>query len=156
MRTGLFSLGRVRCGKIVPLAFFLIFALVFASAAPMETAHAKKDKPSQGQDYGGYSGPGGDAQYQGGYTGPGPSLVTVKEALSMDDDARVALKGTITRSLGGKEYMFADSTGTSEVKIGHKAWMGQQIGASDTVEIHGKVKKDWTRTRIDVKRIIKQ
>ena len=74
----------------------------------------------------------------------------------MSDEAWVALKGSITQSLGGKDYMFADSTGTSEVKIGHKAWIGQQISASDTVEIHGKVKKDWTRTRIDVKRVIKQ
>ncbi len=146
------TFGRKQC--FVP--FVLVLSLVAALAMTTDIAYAKKDKNHQEQTYGGYVGPQGNAPSLGGYTGPKPSLVTVEQALSMDDEAWVTLKGTITQSLGGKEYMFADSTGAAEVKIGHKVWMGQYVNASDTVEIHGKVKKNWTRTRIDVKGLTKQ
>ena len=112
-------------------------------------------------------------EQSGGYIGPGsadsgfsrkddadpaPSLSTVARALSMNDRALVALKGTISQSLGGGEYMFADSSGTIEVHIGPKEWVGQQVSASDTVKIYGCIHKDRKRfsNHIYVKRLIKQ
>ena len=109
---------------------------------------------------GGYNGPGpaGPAFSFEGYTGPGPALATVTQALSMEDNAWIALKGAISRSLGGKEYLFADSTGTIEAHIGPMEWMGQRINAADTVEIHGYIHKDRRRsnTHIHVKGIMKR
>lgn len=92
----------------------------------------------------------------GGYSGPGPALVTVEQAKGMRDDARVALKGNIIQSLGGKHYTFKDATGTITVEISQKRWQGQNIGPDDLVEIHGEIDKDWTDLHIEVKRIIKR
>ena len=141
----------------ITLSGLLVLCVVALMLAFSGSAEAKKDKYRYyGPESGGYTGPGGDPTVVGGYTGPGPTLVSVEQALSMSDDSWVAVKGSITRNLGGKEYEFTDGTGTANLKIGHKAWQGMQVSASDTVELHGKVKKDWTRTRIDVKRVIKQ
>ena len=106
---------------------------------------------------GGYNGPGaaGGQYTQGGYTGPGPALVTVEQAKTMPDDAWVTLKGNIVQSLGDKRYLFRDATGEVQVKIGRKAWRGQDIGAGDVVEIRGEVDKDWMDKHIDVKQVLK-
>lgn len=90
------------------------------------------------------------------YSGPGPALVTVEQAKTMNDDARVALKGHIIQSLGGKDYVFKDATGTITVEISNKRWPDQNISPDDLVEIHGKVDKHFSKLEIDVKRIIKQ
>jgi len=93
----------------------------------------------------------------GGYTGPGPDLVSLQEALALPNDTPVCVKGNITRYLGRDDYTFADSTGTVEVKIPQKAWMGQFMAESDTVEIQGEVKRDKEgRVRIHAHRIIKR
>ena len=127
--------------KWLPLIFALSVAIFLSFTAP--AAFAKEGKG------GGYDG------YAGGYTGPGPALVTVEQAKSMNDDARVALKGHIIQSLGGKDYVFKDSSGTITVEISKKKWQGQNIGPDDLVEIHGEVDKEWSKVEIDVKRIIK-
>jgi uncharacterized protein (TIGR00156 family) len=131
-------------GKGAALARFIILSvLTLALASGAGVAYAKKDK----QDFG---------PVTGGYTGPGPALVSVQKALSMPDGTWVSIKGNIKEYLGGKQYRIADSTGAADAKIGPKAWMGQDVSASDIVEFQGKVKKEWSHTRIDVSRIIKQ
>lgn len=93
---------------------------------------------------------------RGGFEGPGPDIVSVEQAGKMADDARVALRGHIVRSLGGDDYVFRDETGEITVEIPERRFAGQTIVPADTVEIHGKVDKDWSETEIDVKRIIKR
>ena len=93
---------------------------------------------------------------QGGYTGPGPALVSVQQAVSMQHETAVTIKGTITKYLGRDDYTFADSTGTVEVKIPPHAWMGQYVSESDTVELQGELKKDRSRTRIHAHRLVKR
>jgi len=109
---------------------------------------------------GGYAGPGyaGPDFSSEAYTGPGPAFVAAAQALSMDDNGWVALKGVISQRLGGREYLFADASGAIEAHIGPAEWMGQHISASDTVEIHGHIHKDRRRSHayIHVERIIKQ
>ena len=95
-------------------------------------------------------------QHANGYKGPGPAIVTVEQAKSMRDDARVALKGYIIQSLGDKDYLFKDETGTITVEISPKRWQGLSIGPNDLVELHGKVDKDWSEVEIDVKQVIKR
>ncbi|MDR2892022.1 MAG: NirD/YgiW/YdeI family stress tolerance protein [Deltaproteobacteria bacterium] len=94
--------------------------------------------------------------YDGGYSGPGPGLVTVEQAKGMNDDAKVALKGNIINSLGGKHYEFKDATGTVTVEISDKRWQGQTIGPDDLVEIYGEIDKELAKTEIEVYQIIKQ
>ena len=135
---------RGRGTVLARLFAFSVFILLMASGAGV--AYAKKSMH--------------DGPSSGGYTGPGPSRGTVAQALSMDNQTWVVLKGSVSKNLGGKRYMFTDSTGTIEADIGPKewAWVGQQISAADTVEIHGHIHSDWKRpyNHVHVKRLIKQ
>lgn len=93
----------------------------------------------------------------GGYTGPGPAAVSVKEALAKADDGEwVVLRGKITQSLGGKEYLFADQSGSIKVHIGPHEWNGQKIGPDDMLEVQGKMHREWLDDHIHIKQIIKQ
>jgi len=125
-----------------PMAAIVAIVFAFLVAFSASSAFAKEGKG------GGYS-------LGGGYSGPGPNLVTVEQAKSMGDDAWVALKGHIIQSLGGKDYLFKDATGTINIEIGKKRWQGLTVGPDDLVEIHGEVDKDWAKVEIEVKRIIK-
>lgn len=139
------QLRAANAGQTKKQRIFLILALgiAFLLASGASNAFARP-------------GPGGwQGASSGGYAGPGPDLVTVEQAKNMPDDAHVALKGHIIQSLGGKDYVFKDATGTITVEISGKRWQGQNIGPEDLVEIHGEVDKDWTSVEIDVKRIIK-
>jgi uncharacterized protein (TIGR00156 family) len=91
----------------------------------------------------------------GGFSGPGPDLVTVQQALTMWDDARVTLRGNITHSLGDEDYIFADATGSIEVEIDHHVWRGQQITPQDEVIISGEVDREWNHVSIDVSSVVK-
>ncbi|MDR2504068.1 MAG: YgiW/YdeI family stress tolerance OB fold protein [Deltaproteobacteria bacterium] len=102
-----------------------------------------------------FAGEGGEGERQGGYSGPGPAAATVEQAKGMKDDAVLALKGRIVQSLGGDRYMFKDATGSIELEISGKRWQGQDIGPDDLVEIYGEVDKDWSKVKIEVKRIVK-
>ena len=130
--------------KYLPLVFVLTIALVFAFGTAQ--AFAKDDHKG-----GGYSGGHG-----GGYSGPGPAVVTAEQAKGMKDDAKVTLRGKIVQHLGGKHYVFQDATGTIDVEISDKRWQGQNIGPDDLVEIYGEVDKEWSKVKIEVKRISKQ
>jgi uncharacterized protein (TIGR00156 family) len=100
----------------------------------------------------------GSAWAQGGFTGPGPNLAptTVEQAKTLPDDSKVVLRGYIVQSLGDKDYLFKDDSGSITVEIGRRTWGGQQVGPDDLVEIYGEVDKDDFDVEIDVKRIIKQ
>jgi uncharacterized protein (TIGR00156 family) len=89
----------------------------------------------------------------GGYTGPGLETVTVAAAKNMRDDSPVALKGKITRSLGGEKYTFEDDTGSVTVEIDDHLWAEFSVGADDVVLITGEVESYFRRVEIDVNRI---
>ncbi|MDR2893529.1 MAG: YgiW/YdeI family stress tolerance OB fold protein [Deltaproteobacteria bacterium] len=129
-------------------ALILFSGLLLAGAPNVLTAQAAQ------------SGEGGftqDAsQHGGGFNGPGPALVTVDQALKMDDDKKLALRGYIVQSLGDEEYLFKDDSGSIEVEIDRKRWRGQNVTPKDLIEIHGEIDKDWGKTKVDVKRLIKQ
>ena len=136
--------------KVFLIPLLLVLTLAVALAAATEIAYAKQDKNVQTVH---------PLPHVGAYTGPGPSLVTASQAPSMHNKVWVTLKGSISQALDHKHYMFTDSTGTILVKIDPMAWIGQQVSASDTVEIYGRIKRDkrnWEHVRVDVKRIIKQ
>ncbi|MBW7983150.1 YgiW/YdeI family stress tolerance OB fold protein [Enterobacillus tribolii] len=92
---------------------------------------------------------------RGGFEGPGSSLTTVENAKSLNDDAWVILRGNIERRISEDTYIFRDKSGTINVEIDRKRWNGQTITPQDTIEIRGKVDKDWNSTEIDVKQVNK-
>lgn len=105
---------------------------------------------------GGFS---GTKEAAGGFTGPNATtnVITVAEALTMHDDARVVLQGNIVKYLGDEKYMFQDKTGTVIIEIDDDYnWRGQTVGPEDTVVIHGKVDRDFREFEIEVKRVEKQ
>ena len=103
-----------------------------------------------------FAGPALAAASGPGFTGPGPNIMTVKQVKSLGDDAQVALRGNIIRSLGGKKYLFQDATGTITLDIKANRWEGQQVGPENLVEIHGELDKDWTEIEVEVDRILVQ
>ncbi|UNM95591.1 NirD/YgiW/YdeI family stress tolerance protein [Ignatzschineria rhizosphaerae] len=85
------------------------------------------------------------------------STTTVKEALTLRDDTKVTLEGSIVKHLGGENYLFRDATGEISIEIDHDDWRGVQVGPEDTVIIYGEVDHHRHRaTDIDVDRIIKK
>lgn len=83
------------CSPRSILFFLLMAAFVCAMSITAEPAYAKK-RPYP--EYGGYTGQ--QEQSVGGYTGPGPEVIAVQNVSSLGDDTWVALRGTITHSLG--------------------------------------------------------
>ena len=91
----------------------------------------------------------------GGFNGPNAGAMTVEKAKTMSDDTWVTLRGNIEQRIGGEHYTFRDATGTMNVDIDHKRWNGQTITPKDTVELQGKIDKDWNSVELDVKQITK-
>jgi protein ygiW len=92
---------------------------------------------------------------QGGFVGKSAmSASTVKQALTLPDDARVVLEGKITSEFRPEHYQFVDKNGdTIEVEIDQKDWRGVTVDENTPVRIYGKVNKDFMKTSIDVKSI---
>lgn len=81
------------------------------------------------------------------------SVTALKDA---KDDAFVLLSGKIVKQVGKDEFIFRDATGEVEVEISHRAWQGEIITPNDTVEIRGKVDKEWDKTEIEIKQVMKK
>ncbi|MHA6307750.1 YgiW/YdeI family stress tolerance OB fold protein [Hafnia paralvei] len=94
-------------------------------------------------------------QAAGGFNGPNAGAMTVEKAKTMSDDTRVTLRGNIEQRIGDDNYTFRDASGTMNVEIDHKRWNGQTITPKDTVELQGKIDKDWNSVELDVKQITK-
>jgi uncharacterized protein (TIGR00156 family) len=93
---------------------------------------------------------------QGGYRGPGAVAITVEEAKNLRDDSPVILQGTIERFLGDEKYTFSDDSGTITIEIDNKIWSGLSVDQYDTVEITGKLDRDFTGIEVEVKTIRKK
>jgi uncharacterized protein (TIGR00156 family) len=124
-----------------------LFCLVAALAA--SPAQAQNSQPAP---QGGFTGAGP----QGGFDGPGPAVISVREALTLRDDAPVTLEGNIAQSLGNEKYLFRDATGTVTVDIDADKWQGLRVGPQDTVILYGEVDKDLMQMEIDVKSLRKK
>ena len=59
------------------------------------------------------------------------NVISVKEALKLNDDAKVVLEGKIKSHIKSDKYEFADKNG-------------------DVIVVRGEVDKDFTKTEIDV------
>lgn len=81
------------------------------------------------------------------------SVAAIKEA---EDNAIMVIEGQIIKQVGKDDFIFKDATGEVEVEVSKKAWRGQTITPNDTVEIRGKIDKEWNKTEVEVKQIIKK
>lgn len=82
--------------------------------------------------------------------------VTVEQAKTLPDDAKVLLTGNITESLGDEKYIFRDSTGEITVEIERKLLREISVSENGIVEISGEVDVERRQIIIDVENIEKK
>jgi uncharacterized protein (TIGR00156 family) len=83
--------------------------------------------------------------FQGQYGFIGPSRTsTAAQALNFEHRSPVILTGNLVQSIGADLYIFRDSSGEINVRIGPLEWQntGFNISSSDSIEISGEVHKD--------------
>ena len=120
----------------------VLLAVLFAGMSFGVSAQQEGFVSAEGQ---GYS--------QGGFKGPTPGVASVAQVKTQRDDSWVVLEGNIIRQVGHELYEFKDATGTINVDIDDKRWMGQTLSPTDKVRIEGEVDKDWNSVEIDVKTV---
>ena len=77
--------------------------------------------------------------------------ISVKEALKLNDDAKVVLEGKIKSHIKSDKYEFADKNGDIiVVEIDNKKWGNVTANEDTPLRIRGEVDKDLTKTEIDV------
>ena len=88
----------------------------------------------------------------GGFTSKHQSeTISVKEALKLNDDAKVALEGKIKSHIKSDKYEFVDKNGdVIVVEIDNKKWGNVTANEDTLLRIRGEVDKDFTKTEIDV------
>lgn len=92
----------------------------------------------------------------GGFTGPGSNQAgTVAQLKTLPDDAHIVLTGNIVRNIRGDHYEFKDATGSVELEIDHKYWIGQNVNTENTVQLVVEVDKDLLKTEYEVKAPVK-
>lgn len=94
---------------------------------------------------------------QQGFVDESVIVKTVADALNANDNTPVRLDGQIVKQIGKKDFLFKDASGKEiQIEVSKKAWNGVTIGPQDNIQIIGKVDKEWNKTDIDVKQVIKK
>jgi len=79
------------------------------------------------------------------------NVISVKEALKLNDDAKVVLDGKIKSNIKSDKYEFADKNGdTIVVEIDNKKCGNVTANKDMPLRIRGEVDKELTKTKIDV------
>lgn len=79
------------------------------------------------------------------------NVISVKEALKLNDDAKVVFEGKIKSHIKSDKYEFANKNGdTIVVEIDNKKWGNVTANEDTPLRIRGEVDKDFTKTEIDV------
>ena len=88
----------------------------------------------------------------GGFTSKHQSAtISVKEALKLNDDAKVVIEGKIKSHIKSDKYEFIDKNGdVIVVEIDNKKWGNVTANEDTLLRIRGEVDKDFTKTEIDV------
>lgn len=80
---------------------------------------------------------------------------TIIEALKMNDDTIVSIRGNIINKLSDDKYTFKDSTGTMTVDIDRDKWGGISSDTKDLLELTGEIEKKKNSVELDVDTIRK-
>ena len=79
------------------------------------------------------------------------NVISVKEALKLNNDAKVVLEGKIKSHIKSDKYEFADKNGdTIVVEIDNNKWGNVTANEDTPLRIRGEVDKELTKTKIDV------
>ncbi len=79
------------------------------------------------------------------------NVISVKEALKLNDDAKVVLEGKIKSQIKSDKYEFVDKNGdTIVVEIDNNKWGNVTVNEDTLLRIRGEADKDLTKTKIDV------
>ena len=79
------------------------------------------------------------------------NVISVKEALKLNDDAKVILEGKIKSHIKSDKYEFADKNGdVIVVEIDNNKWGNVTANEDTLLRIRGEVDKELTKTKIDV------
>lgn len=83
---------------------------------------------------------------------------SIAQALKLNGDSYVTIRGNITKRISDDKYLFKDSTGTMTVEIDTEKWAGQSVNLTDIIELTGEIEKKFNSTVLDVDtvKIIKQ
>ncbi len=128
-----------------------IILLTTTLLAVSTTAMAEKDGDHRN---GGYHD--GKGYSQQGFFDESLAVKTVGDALKAADDTPALLEGKIVRQIDEDDFIFQDATGEIEIDVSRKAWNGQTITPQETVQLRGKVDKEWNSVSVDVKQITKK
>ena len=89
----------------------------------------------------------------GGFISKSPSenVISVKEALKLNDDAKVVFEGKIKSHIKSDKYEFADKNGdTIIVEIDNNKWGDVTANEDTLLRIRDEADKDLKKTKIDV------
>ena len=79
------------------------------------------------------------------------NVISVKEALKLNDDAKVVLESKIKSHIKSDKYEFIDKNGdVIVVEIDNNKWGNVTANEDTPLRIRGEVDKDLTKTKIDV------
>ena len=79
------------------------------------------------------------------------NVISVKEALKLNDDAKVVIEGKIKSHIKSDKYEFFDKNGDVIVaEIDDKKWGNITANEDTPLRIKDEVDKDFTKTEIDV------
>lgn len=82
------------------------------------------------------------------------NVISVKEALKLNDDTKVILEGKIKSHIKSDKYKFVDKNGdVIVVEIDDKKWGDIKANEDTPLRIRGEVDKDFAKTEIDVDRV---
>lgn len=141
-----------RSGRLLPV---LSLVLLLAAALVLDCQPAQAKKGTEEREFAAVA-PAPRPLDTGGYISADETVLSARDALARPDGAWVVLRGSISRQVGDKEYVFTDASGTADVRIGQKAWQGMQVSAGDTVLLYGKVRRHWEHSFIDIRRVVRQ
>ena len=79
------------------------------------------------------------------------NVISAKEALKLNDDAKVVIEGKIKSHIKSDKYEFADKNGdVIVIEIDNKKWDNVTANEDTPLRIRGEVDKELTKTKIDV------
>ena len=99
-----------------------------------------------------FSGPSAYPAGQGGFNSGSVSysVSPIKDVMGMYDDQIAVVQGNITKRISDDKYLFRDKSGEIVVEIDYKYWAGLQVDEKDTLELTGKVDRDYAGVTLDV------
>lgn len=126
--------------------------ILFTSIFALSTVAVAKGGFHNGSQNGGFKG----ERAPQGFVDESLAVKSVSAALNAKDDTPVILTGSIVKQIDKDDFIFKDSTGEIQIDVNKRAWKGQTITPKDTIEIRGKVDKEWSKTEIDVRHVTKK